>query len=90
MTAAAPVEAIQASLAFGPNVAVPDVGLPGMNGYELAAELRKGFGRALRVLTLSGYGQAADRALSGAAGAERHFVKPVDPEELIAALLTSK
>ena len=73
---------------FRPAVAILDIGLPGMDGYELATELRLRFTpETLRLMALSGYGQATDRRKSLAAGFERHFVKPVSVDELIAALV---
>jgi two-component system, chemotaxis family, CheB/CheR fusion protein len=62
-----------------PDVVLLDVGLPGMDGYELARQLRRlpGLGEAL-LLTLSGYAQEADRQRALAAGCADHLVKPVD------------
>jgi CheY-like chemotaxis protein len=61
-----------------PDVVLLDVGLPGMDGYELARRLRRlpGLGRSL-MLTISGYAGEADRARALAAGCS-HLVKPVD------------
>ena len=87
-TALGPDEALKVAERFRPAVAVLDIGLPGMNGYELATELRLRFSpETLRLIALSGYGQATDRQKSLAAGFERHFVKPVSVDELIAALV---
>ena len=60
-----------------------DIGLPGMNGYEVAKRLRT-FPETRQVLliALTGYGQKEDRARSKAAGFDRHLVKPVEPETL--------
>jgi two-component system CheB/CheR fusion protein len=62
-----------------PDVVLLDVGLPGMDGYELARQLRRlpGLGEAL-LLTVSGYAQEADRRRALAAGCADHLVKPVD------------
>ena len=82
-----PVAAIEVSASFHPEVAVLDVGLPVMDGYELAQRLRAGAeGARIRLIALTGYGQAGDRARSHAAGFERHFVKPVDHAQLLTAL----
>ena len=82
-----PVAAIEVSASFHPEVAVLDVGLPVMDGYELAQRLRAGpEGARIRLIALTGYGQAGDRARSNAAGFERHFVKPVDHAQLLTAL----
>ena len=78
-------EALAAARDFAPEVAVLDIGLPVMDGYELASRLR-GDPRPPRLIAVTGYGQQTDRARSQAAGFERHLVKPVDLEELLAAL----
>ena len=68
---------------FRPEVAVLDIGLPVMDGYELAAQLRSNARMAgCRLIALTGYGQAHDRARSEAAGFEHHLVKPVQLEVL--------
>ena len=70
-----------------PDVFVLDIGLPGIDGFELARRLRAQPETADALLiALTGYGQAHDRVLSRAAGFDRHFVKPVDLEALLAAL----
>jgi signal transduction histidine kinase/CheY-like chemotaxis protein len=69
-----------------PDVAIVDIGLPGMDGYELAGALRARFNGSLRLIALSGYGLAEDVHRSSAAGFEAHLVKPVDPAELAALL----
>jgi signal transduction histidine kinase len=65
-----------------PEVAVLDIGLPGIDGYELARRLRAGTRSRPILVALTGYGDAKDRVLSHAAGFLHHLVKPVDPEEL--------
>ena len=84
-TATTPDAAIDLISTFHPDLAILDVGLPGMNGYELAAELRRvhGDGAPLRLITLSGYGRDIDLQRSAEAGCERHLVKPVDFDELL-------
>jgi len=69
-----------------PEVAIIDIGLPGMDGYELAGALRAQFKGELRLIALSGYGLADDLRRSSAAGFEAHLVKPVDPIRLAALL----
>jgi signal transduction histidine kinase len=70
--------ALRVAERFVPDVAILDIGLPVMNGYELAAELRRGPARAARLIAVTGYGQASDRARAEAAGFAVHLVKPVD------------
>ena len=78
-------EALSMAFAFAPEVAVLDLGLPVMDGYELAARMRAD-GRAPRLIAVTGYGQETDRERSRAAGFERHLVKPIELSELLAAL----
>jgi len=60
-----------------------DIGLPGINGYEVAERLRDQFGSARPVLVaLTGYGQAEDLARSQSVGFDDHLVKPVNLERL--------
>jgi len=64
---------------FAPDVAVLDIGLPVMDGYELARALRRRPGlERLPLVALTGYGLAADRARSAEAGFDEHLVKPVE------------
>jgi signal transduction histidine kinase/CheY-like chemotaxis protein len=72
---------------FKPTVALLDIGLPGMDGYELAKQLREAaLKEPLSLIAITGYGQASDRAKSREAGFDQHVVKPVIPGH-IAALL---
>lgn len=90
-TALHPVEALALAPSFEPEVAIVDIGLPGMDGYQLATELRRLVGtRPLRFMALSGYGMANDHERSAAAGFERHLVKPVDFDKLVALLSDSR
>jgi CheY-like chemotaxis protein len=69
---------------FTPDVAILDIGLPGMNGYTLALRMQAApIGYPGRLIALTGYGQAADMAASKAAGFDAHLTKPVSPEELL-------
>ncbi|MEJ1963741.1 MAG: chemotaxis protein CheB [Gammaproteobacteria bacterium] len=68
---------------FRPDIAVVDIGLPGMDGYEVARRLRKGApDRKLYLLAMTGYGRPADRQLALDAGFDEHLVKPADLEQL--------
>jgi signal transduction histidine kinase/CheY-like chemotaxis protein len=71
---------------FQPEVAFIDVGLPGLDGYELARQIRERLGHGLRLVALTGYGQPEDRERAYAAGFDLHLVKPVDREQLARAL----
>ena len=72
---------------FAPAAAVIDIGLPGMDGYELAAEIRRRLaGRPMRLIAFTGYGGAEDIARATRAGFDAHLVKPVEIERLLAVL----
>jgi len=65
-------------------VAVLDVGLPAMDGYELGSRLRLLLGpRAPVLVALTGYGQQADRVRSKTAGFAAHLVKPLEASQLV-------
>lgn len=69
------------------DVAVIDIGLPGIDGYELARRARSSCGsRCPRLVALTGYGRASDRAAVKAAGFDEHLVKPCNPAELLRVL----
>jgi CheY-like chemotaxis protein len=71
--------ALETAAAFRPEVALLDLGLPVMDGYELAARLGEAAGgRAPRLVALTGYGQPVHREKTRAAGFDDHLVKPVD------------
>ena len=80
-------EALAAIERSVPEVVLLDIGLPGMDGYEVAARIRTRLDAAAPVfLAVSGYGQASDEARSRAAGFHAHLVKPVHPGTLLAEL----
>ena len=82
-----PAGALSAAEVFGPDVALLDLGLPDMDGYELARRLR-GHPRLrhVRIIAVTGYGQSSDRERTTAAGFHRHFVKPVDLDAVLEAI----
>ncbi|MEO8843456.1 MAG: PAS domain S-box protein [Kofleriaceae bacterium] len=77
--------ALQVAATFAPEIAILDIGLPVMDGYELARRLRDQLG-SIHLIALTGYGQASDRERAVAAGFDLHLVKPVDPATLRAAI----
>jgi PAS domain S-box-containing protein len=80
-------QALSLADSFRPQVAIVDIGLPVMDGYMLAQELRDRFGAAAPVLiALTGYGQDSDRRRSDEAGFTLHLVKPVGAEALVQVL----
>ena len=81
------VQALEAARGFLPEVVLLDIGLPGMDGFQLATALRAlPETRTARIIAVSGYGQDKDRARSAQAGFDLHLVKPVDPARLHAAI----
>jgi CheY-like chemotaxis protein len=85
------VEALAAAEAFRPDVVLCDIGLPKLNGYEVARRIREqGWGEGMVLIAQTGWGQEEDRCRSKEAGFNFHLVKPVDPdalEKLLAGLL---
>ncbi|MGH9323662.1 MAG: hybrid sensor histidine kinase/response regulator [Vicinamibacteria bacterium] len=74
-----PVSGLAFAKELAPDFALVDIGLPSMDGYELAQKLRSLEGlEHLRLIAITGYGTAADRSRSSAAGFEAHMVKPVE------------
>jgi signal transduction histidine kinase/ActR/RegA family two-component response regulator len=79
-------EGVATALASRPQVVITDIGLPRLDGYEVARRIRAALGAAPRLIAVTGYGRAEDRRLSREAGFDVHLVKPVAPEQLTAAL----
>lgn len=71
---------------FDPDVMLLDIGLPDMDGYQLAAEIRRRRARPPRLVALTGYSDVSDRERSAAAGFDAHLVKPVDDRTVLAVL----
>jgi len=66
-----------------PDVALIDVGLPGMNGYEVARAIRGSpAANGTRLIAVTGYGQPSDRELALQAGFDMHVLKPISPSVL--------
>ena len=83
-------DAISLATNFLPDVALLDIGLPDIDGYELAARLRHKGEKLPVLIAITGYGQAEDRLRAQVAGFDYHFVKPVSLEELLSLLSTLK
>jgi CheY-like chemotaxis protein/two-component sensor histidine kinase len=74
------LEAFEAAETFKPDVILLDIGLPKLNGYEVAHKIReKPWGQAMVLVALTGWGQDEDRRRSREAGFNHHLTKPVDP-----------
>jgi two-component system CheB/CheR fusion protein len=75
---------VDAAGAFRPDVVLVDLGLPVLDGYEVARRLRASpDGGRLVLVALTGHGDAEDRERSSQAGFDHHLVKPVQPERLL-------
>jgi len=68
---------------FKPDVAILDIGLPVIDGYQLVEQLRRELGGSVRYMALTGYGQTHDRERSKQSGFSSHFVKPVNLRDLL-------
>lgn len=69
---------------FDPDVALIDIGMPGMSGYEVAREMRLEFGKKRPLLiAITGWRQSSDRILARLAGFDHHVAKPCDPRQLL-------
>jgi signal transduction histidine kinase len=81
--------ALDAAERFEPEVALLDIGMPGMDGHELARRLAaRPWAKRLVLVAVTGWGQETDRRRSEAAGFAHHLVKPVDPADLASLLAT--
>lgn len=69
---------------FDPDVALIDIGMPGMTGYDVAREIRQVFGGTRPLLiAVTGWKQSSDRILARLAGFDHHLAKPFDPNALL-------
>jgi len=71
-----------------PDVALLDIGMPGLTGYEVARKMRQSSpGASLTLIAITGWGQDVDKERAYAAGFDHHLTKPVDPRRLAELLL---
>jgi CheY-like chemotaxis protein len=81
--------ALAAALTYRPDIVLLDIGLPGIDGYQVARALRSHAGlRESALIAVTGYSHEAERQYCREAGFNLHFVKPVPPEELRVVLAT--
>jgi signal transduction histidine kinase/DNA-binding response OmpR family regulator len=82
--------AVAAAVEFRPDVAILDIGLPGMSGYEVARRLRAALpSRPLCLVATTGYGREEDRQMAAAAGFDHHLTKPVEFQLLLEVLASA-
>lgn len=86
VTAAEGLQALDIARTKRPDIALIDIGLPGLDGYEVARRLRALDGPQPILVALTGYSQPQDRRDAEAAGFDAHLVKPVDPADLTRVL----
>jgi CheY-like chemotaxis protein len=72
--------ALKAITEMSPHIALLDIGLPHLDGYEIAARVRQQLGFEVMLVAITGWGQASDKARALAAGFDRHYTKPVEPD----------
>ncbi len=76
-------EAISIAARVRPDVVLLDIGLPKINGYDVARVIREGLGSSAVLIAVTGWGQDGDRERSKEAGFDHHLIKPVRPEALL-------
>jgi PAS domain S-box-containing protein len=77
------IRALELARDFHPDVALLDIGMPGLNGFEVAAAIRREpWARAARLIAITGWGKDHDKQRSKEAGFDEHLTKPVDPDVL--------
>ncbi len=81
-------EGVRCAHEVRPNVALVDIGLPGLDGFEVARHLRADLGDDIVLIALSGYGREEDRRRSKLAGFDLHYLKPIDSARLRRLLAT--
>lgn len=77
------LEGVELILQHQPEVALVDIGLPGIDGFEVARRVRDALGSRILLIALTGYGRDEDRRAVMSAGFDEHLVKPLDPDDLI-------
>jgi two-component system, sensor histidine kinase len=79
-------DGVEKALAWAPEVAVVDIGLPLLDGYEVARRLRAALGGRVLLIALTAYGSPEDIRLAFRAGFDHHLTKPSHPAELLRLL----
>jgi CheY-like chemotaxis protein len=75
--------AIDTALTSRPEIVLVDIGLPGLDGFEVARRIRAtAEGKHMRLVALTGYGDLTDRQRALESGFDAHLVKPIDPDHL--------
>ena len=77
---------LEMAVTMEPEVVLIDIGLPDIDGHEVARKIRAALGRSVRLVAVTGYGQAEDQRRAREAGCDAHVVKPADYEALARVL----
>ena len=85
-TAGNGIEGVDSFRSSPANICIVDIGLPDLNGYDVARDIRSHSKQPDLLVALTGYGQEKDVSLAIEAGFDLHLTKPVDPEELVAII----
>jgi CheY-like chemotaxis protein len=81
-TASEGLAAVERALAVKPDAAFIDIGLPGIDGHEVARQIRAGLGGSIYLVALTGYGQPEDKKRAMASGFDFHVTKPLEVDQL--------
>lgn len=76
------LQGVEMAISLRPEVALVDIGLPGINGYEVAQRVRSALGNGIVLIALTGYGQPEDVQKATEAGFDLHLTKPIEPVKL--------
>jgi two-component system, sensor histidine kinase len=82
-TAATGIDGVSKALDLRPQVALIDIGLPGINGFEVARRVRARLGKSIHLAACTAYGQPEDMDAGDAAGFDAYLIKPLNAEELL-------
>ncbi len=78
---------VEKARSWQPGIALLDIGMPGMTGYEVAREIRAmQFGKDVLLVAITGWGTAQDVATAKEAGFDMHFTKPADPRKILSVV----
>jgi PAS domain S-box-containing protein len=84
------VSGVELAVQLEPDVILIDIGLPGIDGYQVARQIRAKLRDRTRLIALSGYGQPKDKKLAFDSGFDDHLLKPVDPARLLSVLSAAR
>jgi DNA-binding response OmpR family regulator len=84
------LEGVDLILKRQPDAALVDIGLPGIDGFEVARRVRESLGDRILLIALTGYGREEDHRAVMMAGFDEHLVKPLEPDELVKLLSTRR